>query len=43
MAATLPAAPVYPRPPITVLTAELFQEPVYPDGEPYDSGDDDGE
>ncbi|MYW49628.1 hypothetical protein [Streptomyces sp. SID161] len=30
----------YPRPPITVLPADLFREPVYEDGEPYAAGDD---
>ncbi|MEU8469634.1 hypothetical protein AB0F30_17200 [Streptomyces sp. NPDC029006] len=33
----------YPRPPITVLHAELFHEPVYEDGEPYGQDDEDDE
>jgi hypothetical protein len=35
----------YPRPPVTVLHADLFREAVYADGQPYGEGDDedDGE
>lgn len=32
--------PEYPRPPVTVLHAELFREAVYEDGEPYGQDDD---
>lgn len=31
----------YPRPPIVVLHADLFKEPVYEDGEPYGQDDED--
>lgn len=31
----------YPRPPVTVLHAELFREPEYGDGEPYGQDDED--
>lgn len=33
----------YPRPPVTVLHAELFREAVYQDGESYAQPDDDEE
>jgi hypothetical protein len=33
--------PVYPRPPIAVLHADLFREPAYEDGEPYAQDDKD--
>ena len=32
--------PVYPRPPVTVRHADLFREPAYEDGQPYDQDDD---
>ena len=30
----------YPRPPVAVLPADLFREPAYEDGQPYDQDDD---
>lgn len=30
---------VYPRPPVAVLRADLFREPAYEDGQPYDQDD----
>lgn len=35
----------YPRPPVTVLAADLFREPVYEEGQPYarEDEDDDGD
>jgi hypothetical protein len=44
MPATAPRPRIdYPRPPVVVLHAELFREPVYKDGEPYDPDDEDDE
>ncbi|QLJ06778.1 hypothetical protein HZZ00_37760 (plasmid) [Streptomyces sp. NEAU-sy36] len=48
MTATATAMPpgqriVYPRPPVTVLRSELFVEPAYEGGEPYDQDDEDEE
>ncbi|MFF9287464.1 hypothetical protein [Streptomyces griseosporeus] len=42
MPATAPPrkTPAYPRPPIA-LTADLFREPVYQDGQPYTADEDD--
>lgn len=41
-AATRPQKPriVYPRPPLTALRHELFQEPEYEDGQAYTDPDD---
>ena len=36
----LPARLVYPRPPIAVSASDLFREPAYQDGQPYDQDDD---
>jgi hypothetical protein len=39
MPATAPA-PSRPRPPVAYEHGQLFQEPVYEDGQPYDGDDD---
>lgn len=37
----LPARLVYPRPPIAVSASDLFREPAYENGQPYDQDDED--
>ncbi|MGW2739176.1 hypothetical protein ACWC4D_33875 [Streptomyces sp. NPDC001288] len=41
MTTTLPTPRAYPRPPVAVRPADLFQEAVYEDGQPYNAGLDD--